>query len=518
MVRFIVSTIKKGVITLMRNRRNLLLAITLALVLSAPISAPAADTFTLVLGDSTVGVTRINASFKGAVGYSADIYLQPCSASIKSDCLQSVSYQRPNDSQWITLIPDEKISFPAAGVPRFGNSPDIILETLTAYAADAQNNIPAGGMTPLYKDSKAVSDDGIRYLVETRALGSVNAQGRATWNDLRLDIKAVSVDDYTKLNQFGFPTLQSLRTFQNVAEFKIELKSKVTRSLFAGWFYGRILKPSIKYMSIGEDESIVQITGSPIATYVAQGETTFSQYSSLQAVAGSVLPNVPPAASVQFLGATYGFSNGQGAMKAWRQLSPLMRERAAPSTSAFHLRTSKNTALLTDFYPPGCQATQSMDGVVSTNATMYNPSPPSYDASDGSLNFEVGSPHLDSTGNVIQGFYSMVVSAKIAKCIWGSDLTNSKATVSIVNDSGTAQVSTSALKFADDFYYFHISGFTYSTKKISIRLTAAPAPVVVPTPTPLAVAPIKRITCVKGNLKKYVSGVKPVCPKGYKVK
>lgn len=502
----------------MRNRRHLLLAFTLALALSVPVSAPAADTFTLVLGDSTVGVTRINASFKGAPGYGADAYLQPCSASIKSDCLQSVSYQRPNNSEWITLIPDEKVTFPAAGVPRFGSSPNVVVETLTEYAADIPNGFPAGGMTPLYKDSKAVNDDGIRYLVETRALGSVNAQGRVSWNDLRLDIKAVSVVDYTKLNQFGFPTLQSLPTFQNVAEFKIELKSKTTRSLFVGWFYGRILKPSIKYLSVSDDESIVEITGAPIATYVAQGETTFSQYSSLQAVAGSVLPNVPPAASVQFLGATYGFSNGQGAMKAWRQLSPLMRERAAPSTSAFHLRTSKNTALLTDFYPQGCQASQSMDGVVSTNATMYNPSPPSYDASDGSLNFEVGSPHLDSTGKVIQGFYSMVVSAKIAKCIWGSDLTNSKATVSIVNDSGTAQVSTSALKFANDFYYFHISGFTYSTKRISIRLHPDPAPVVTPNPTPQVKTPVKRITCVKGNLKKYVSGVKPVCPKGYKVK
>jgi hypothetical protein len=112
----------------------------------------------------------------------------------------------------------------------------------------------------------------------------------------------------------------------------------------------------------------------------------------------------------------------------------------------------------------------------------------------------------------------MVVSAKIAKCIWGSDLTNTKATVSIVNDSGTAQVSTSALKFANDFYYFHISGFTYSTKKISIRLQPDPAPVVTPKPTPQVKTPVKRITCVKGNLKKYVSGVKPSCPKGYKIK
>jgi hypothetical protein len=215
-------------------------------------------------------------------------------------------------------------------------------------------------------------------------------------------------------------------------------------------------------------------------------------------------------------GATTGFANGSGAMKVWRLLNPFMQDSAASSISAFSIRTTKNSALLTDYYPAGCTASQSLDGVVSTNATMYNPAPPSYEAKDGSLNFEVGSPHMDSSGKVIQGVYSMVVSSKIAKCIWGSDLTNSRATVSIINDAGQTQVTTSALKSLNDFYYFNISGFTYSTKKISIRVE--PAPTITPTPTPSATAVIKKVTCVKGKTKKVVSGVKPICPKGYKAK
>jgi hypothetical protein len=149
---------------------------------------------------------------------------------------------------------------------------------------------------------------------------------------------------------------------------------------------------------------------------------------------------------------------------------------------------------------------------------MYNPAPPSYDAVDGSLNFEVGSPHLDSIGQVIQGFYSLVVSAKLAQCIWGSDLSNSKATVSIINDAGQTQVSTSVLKALNDFYYFHISGFTYSTKKISIKVAPALAPTPIASAIPQATPVIKKIECVKGKVKKIVSGVKPVCPKGYKLK
>jgi hypothetical protein len=501
----------------MSHRRNIALAITLIAAFLAPSSAPAADTFKVLLGDSSIGSSSITASYKGRPGFAPDIYLQPCSLTIKSDCIQSLAYQSKTGSAWITLVPDEKIVFPVAGVPRFGSSPDIVVETLTAYAADLSNNFPAGGMSPVYKDTNSSSDT-TRYLVQARAQGLVDANGKATWNDLRFEIKPVTVSDYTKMNQFGFPTLQVQPTFQNAGAFKIEVRSKATRNLLSGWFYGRVFQPEVKFTSVSEDESVLQIIGAPIVTPIAQGDISFSDYAALQTSSGSALPTVNPAASVLSFGATYGFVNGSGAMKVWRLLDPVLNKNAATSVSSFSVRTSRNASLLTSLYPQGCLASQSLDGVVSTNATMYNPAPPSYDASDGSLNFEVGSPHLDSSGQVNQGFYSMVVSAKIAKCIWGSDLTNYKATVSIVNDSGTTQVSTSVLKAANDFYNFHISGFTYSTKKISIRLLPVAAPTPSTTPTVKAKPVVKRITCVKGNLKKVVSGVKPVCPKGYKIK
>jgi len=499
----------------MRNRRNLLLALTLALVLSVPVSAPAADTFIINLGDYQTGITRINASTKTGV---ADIYLQPCSATIKSDCIQSVAYQDKANSEWITLVPDERIVFPTAGVPRFGSSPNIIVETLIPYAADAQNNIPAGGMTPVYKDFRKTSDDGVRYLVQARAYGQLSTEGKADWFQLAFDIKPVAVVDYINLNQFGFPTLRALPTFQNASRFKVEVRSKATRNIFTGWFYGRIFEPEIKSTLLNEGESLIQIVGSPMITHLAQAQIGRTQYEAIRSSTESALPIVSPQTTVVFFGPTYGVFNALGAMKAWQILNPFMDDQAKSSSSVFSLNTAKSGFLLTDLAAKGCLASASLDGVVATNATMYNPAPPSFDSKDDSLNFEVGSPHLDSTGKVIQGFYSMVVSAKIAKCIWGSDLTNAKATVSIVNESGAAQVSTSALKFENDFYYFHISGFTYSTKRISIRVE--PTPVVSPAPsaTPVSTQISKKITCVKGKAKKVVSGVKPVCPKGYKLK
>jgi len=483
-----------------------------------PQSAPAADSFRVILGDSGAGITRINASFKGSPGNGADIYLQPCTTSIKSDCISSFSYQTQKGSEWLNLVPDEKILFPVAGVPRFGSSPDIISETLTAYAQDSSKNFPAGGMSPVYRDANSATDNGLRYLLNARAQGSLSSEGVVSWFDFRIEVIPVIIADYSKLNLFGFPTLQLQSTFQITTAFKIEIKSKLTRSVLAGWFYGRIFQPEVKYTSLASNESLLEIIGSPITTHVAQGDIKFTDYSTIQSANQSLLRTLTPGTSAVLFGPTYGFANEAGAMKVWRLFNSYMGNSASTSYSVFNLRTTKNYSGNTNYYPQGCLSSEVLDGVVSTNATMYNPTPPTYDANDGSLNFEVGSPHLDPSGKVIQGNYSMVVSAKLAKCIWGDNLSNSKATVSIVNDSGTAQVTTSALKFLDDFYYFNVSGFTYSTKKISIRLQPAPAPVVTPKPTPQVKTPVKRITCVKGNLKKYVSGVKPVCPKGYKIK
>lgn len=502
----------------MKRLSSLAITISLIAALLLPQSAPAADSFRVLMGDSGIGSSSITASYRGGAGFGADIYLQPCSESISTDCIQSLSYQREQSSEWLTLTPDEKIKFPTSGVPRFGASQNEIVAMLTAYPADDLNNLPAGGMSPVYKNANTSRDDGIRYLVQARAAGSALSDGKYSWSDIRFEIRPVSVVDYSKFNQFGFPELRLLPTFQSASKFKAELRSKVTKSLFAGWFYGRVLQPEFKTTPLSDDESLVEIIGSPLVTHVAQGEITFKDYEAIQTTSGSALPTARPGTSLYSFGATAGFANGSGAMKVWRLLNPFMKDSAASGISAFSIRTTKNSAVLTNFYPQGCSASESLDGVVSTNATMYNPTPPSYDAKDDSLNFEVGSPHLDATGKVIQGVYSMVVSSKIAKCIWGSDLTNSKATVSIVNDSGQAQVSTSALKARNGFYYFNISGFTYSTKKISIRLE--PSSIIAPTPTPSANATLvtKKITCFKGKNKKVISGLKPVCPKGYKLK
>lgn len=472
-------------------------------------SVEAADTFRIQLGDSGVGFTRITASFKGSPGNGADIYLQPCSKTITLDCIESVSTRSSDQSPWIDLVVDDKITFPSAGVPKFGSSPDIVLETLTAYAANNDEGFPAGGMSPIYKSKDSNEANSDKFLVIARAIGALNSNGVADWSDIQLEVKPVTITDYSTLNAFGFPTLTLQPTFNNISSFKLKIRTKVLSNLMSGWFYGRILRPEINTTTLSSGGKVIEIIGSPITTNISEGSISFAEYNSIQVKSNSALPTVNPATSVAFFQPTYGFRNGTGAMGVWKYLQPYMGDTSVSKMTVFNIRKSKITS---DYYPKGCKASQGLDGVVSTNATMYNPSPPTYDSETSSLNFEVGSPHLDPDGKVIQGVYSLVLGRDIAQCIWGSDLTNFRAAVSISSASGDNTVTTSVLKLNGSYYYFHISGFTYSTKKISVVLKKFE-------PLPAEIKPVQRkITCIKGALAKIVQGKNPTCPKGYKLK
>jgi hypothetical protein len=110
-----------------------------------------------------------------------------------------------------------------------------------------------------------------------------------------------------------------------------------------------------------------------------------------------------------------------------------------------------------------------------------------------------------------------------------------KASVEIVSNDGNAQIASTVLSEANGWLKMSAKGFSYSNPTIKVKLTQdAPAPVASPSPsaspsaTPVAQAssapvapkvPSKTmITCIKGKATKTVTGVKPVCPTGYKKK
>ena len=120
------------------------------------------------------------------------------------------------------------------------------------------------------------------------------------------------------------------------------------------------------------------------------------------------------------------------------------------------------------------------------------------------------------------------------------------ATISVIAADGSQVLASTLLRESNGWLYLQAKGFTFSSPTVLVQLHQEQAPL--PTPSPSAVdattntsgtdqtnsnsvvavkptpapsvKPIAKttITCIKGKLKKVVTGVKPTCPAGYKKK
>ncbi|MFM2364601.1 MAG: hypothetical protein RLY79_270 [Actinomycetota bacterium] len=168
-------------------------------------------------------------------------------------------------------------------------------------------------------------------------------------------------------------------------------------------------------------------------------------------------------------------------------------------------------------------ANDGVDGIVSTNATNYLSEPPAFDAATKSLNYKVASPHFDKNGKVNLGSYDLAINSKLARCIYGYSEAPVQASVSVVNATGEAQVTTSTLTEKNGWLRLSVKGFTYSSPTVRVKLTqeaqkAEPTPAPSASASPIAMAKKSTITCVKGKATKKVTAVNPKCPTGYKKK
>jgi hypothetical protein len=160
-------------------------------------------------------------------------------------------------------------------------------------------------------------------------------------------------------------------------------------------------------------------------------------------------------------------------------------------------------------------------GVVSTNAAQYIDGPPTFDKSEGVLDYKVAAPHLTSTGDIFKGTYDLVMSSAVARCLYGFSQAPVGATISIVSETGEPNIATTLVREKDGFLNLAAYNFTFSSPTVRVKLTQEAAP----TPSPSASAstvPVAAkktsITCVKGKTSKKVTAVNPKCPIGYKKK
>ena len=182
-------------------------------------------------------------------------------------------------------------------------------------------------------------------------------------------------------------------------------------------------------------------------------------------------------------------------------------------------------------YGTSC-STGDFQGFVSSNSMTYSTALPNYDGE--TMSYDVASPHYkpggkDYAADAFSGRYDLLLTEAYARCVWGIKDALPKIEVNVFKTDGSVDSSAKVVGGLDasGFFKFSATGFTFSSPKIKIKLTAPPTSGGTPAVTQEAAAPavkapakvaIKSISCVKGKIVKKVSGSNPKCPAGFKKK
>ena len=186
-------------------------------------------------------------------------------------------------------------------------------------------------------------------------------------------------------------------------------------------------------------------------------------------------------------------------------IAPLVGNKAAASSSTWSMRTLSNAEM--NGANKCFTKTPGLKGIVTTNSTAYSAGPPEF--KDGSLNYQVSSPHFNSDGvTPFKGNYNLVMRSDVARCIYGFSSAPIQATISVLSSEGTADVSTSVTSEKNGWLALSANNFQFSAPIIQVKLTQAV--------TANTKAALKKITCIKDKVSKVVTT--PTCPAGYKKK
>lgn len=190
---------------------------------------------------------------------------------------------------------------------------------------------------------------------------------------------------------------------------------------------------------------------------------------------------------------------------------PQVQDTASGNLSTWSIRTIPTSELsgsnLNCFSSDG-----TLKGLVATNATSYSAGPPQFDQLQGSLNYQVSAPHYTSGGDVFSGTYDLIVRSDVARCIYGFSSAPLNATISVSEADGITATATKMVSEKDGWIRVAAYGFGFSTPTIKVSFDQK-----INKSNRLAPQK-KRLTCVKGKTVRVLVGIKPTCPKGYRVK
>jgi len=445
--------------------------------------------------------------------------LAPCSSVAQIDpnytaCIESVAFRSLGSEKWNVA----KLSTSSLGLPTMTIVKKIVDLQVGPFPFEPLQFRPAGDKASVWSLPGAKHGGGDNYLVRASFYGILNGTN--------VSDGGLALTNKLELLPISFPTTSSTFTqdqmvveeFPKNYEYKVRLKLGVFVKSVSGWFFGRLNNPVINRSG---PEGFLEVIGEPARIpigltnviesanakqyfdpkWCAEFETRclFSEKLYEKAVTYSPIQSDSPEILSRWEGVP-------GGVKTVATISTWSLD------SAFFTANLKSTGASLDCLNAigGSKSARIFLGAVVSNATLFQTVPPSWDAKEKAFIFQVASPHLDETGKPNLGTYTLYIPSDQAKCRWGADASAARASVQIIDSSGAVQITTAVAKSENGMLRFNISGFGYSSPTIKIKMDRSiPA-------SSSSVLSKKTITCTKGKVKKSITGVKPVCPKGYK--
>lgn len=296
----------------------------------------------------------------------------------------------------------------------------------------------------------------------------------------------------------------------------------------SGWLHGRLTQPEISVASIASMK-----TANTIKTITVAGAPVMVQGSKPTVSCNDLSKSV-----IDLMGECQKRSGGAGGYVS--QIPVDLGDYSDRWFNAFFPYTSDKADGLIDYWnfksiadfngllaASNClNSADNLVGVVSTNSLVYSGTPPGY--ADGTMNYNVRALHFLPDGKTLfQGTYDLIIRSTAARCLYGLENAPVQASISVTSANGESQVTTAFFNEKNGWMHFGAYGFTFSSPTVKVKLvkgsenSLSNSPVIVPKPKPSITTkpkPIIKITCVKGKLKKVVSGTAPKCPAGYKKK
>lgn len=300
--------------------------------------------------------------------------------------------------------------------------------------------------------------------------------------------------------------------------FKENLRFKVTIRVpnnITGWLNGRLDKP-IAYTTPYNDnytdltveaaplQEIISAQWVPYDSQVEQYLRSVGRHSDLQP--GAKNYDVPPIDpdNARALSSYLDFESKK-----------LVKDVATTVEQSWRLQTTTSDA---QRFASNCVKSDGIEGIVTSNAAVYEPGSPAFDDNLGALTYKVAAPHFKPDGKTENiGRYAFTMREDLIKCVYGLEKLPAYAQMEIsYGDDGASKVSSVSLGTRNSWVHLAADNFTYSAPTLRVKLEGWKKSASIPNPQPNQPQQIENIiVCQKGTERVEVRGTKPICASGY---